>query len=202
MNERDSRHRPPTPGNAHDHGDRPNFANSRRWMLSVASAAETSPCQCRLWRYLQLLVMAAATGLHVPVSGGPAMTKTTTMTKHHQSDVDANDDAFEEKSLLKCSSSRFSRSCSCCCCCCHIEREACKLVSFSTAGHDDVVDFSIAPSSPSFFLSKNDGAAGSSSSRCSLVVPTTMACTRRIFRGRKVGHTSRSPILGSVIGLS
>jgi hypothetical protein len=87
-------------GNAHYHGDRPNFANSRRWTPSVPSAAETSPCQCRLWRSLQLVVMAAGTGPHNPVSVGPTMTKTTTtMIKHHQSDVDDDDDAVDEKSL-------------------------------------------------------------------------------------------------------
>jgi hypothetical protein len=32
-------------GNSHSHGDRSNFANSRRWTPSVASAAETTPCQ-------------------------------------------------------------------------------------------------------------------------------------------------------------
>lgn len=89
-----------TPGNAQAHGDRPNFANSRcvgRRLLQ--SPAETSRCQCRHWWSLPLLVMAAATGPHAPVSGGPTMTKTTTMTTHHRSDVDADNDAFEEKSL-------------------------------------------------------------------------------------------------------
>jgi hypothetical protein len=64
-----------------------------------------------------------------------------------------------------------------------MERKACKLVSFSRAGHDDVVDFDIAPSSPSFFL---------------VVVvlfqlyPPQWPRTKRGFRGRKSRTGSRS----------